>query len=69
MGQNGRTLKDSLPFIPLGFFLGPSLITVLRKQGCVEGEERGVRPSCLPRHEKLNNGIFIMKPVTKTNAC
>ena len=24
MGQNGRTLKDSLPFIPLGFFLGLS---------------------------------------------
>ena len=45
------------------------LIRVLRKQGCVEGEERGVRPSCLPRHEKLSNGIFIMKPVTKTNAC
>ena len=24
MGQNGRTLKDSLPFIPLGFFRGSS---------------------------------------------
>ena len=66
MGQNGRTLKDSLPFIPLGFFRGSSGFSESR--AAWGGEERGVRQSCPLRLEKLsNNKISIRKPVTKTN--
>lgn len=68
MGQNGRTLKDSLPFIPLGFFLGLSRFSESR---AVWRGRKEVETILLKlRHEKLNNGDFLYHETSdKTNAC